>query len=183
VVDDGELLGPHRVREGDALVGLSSTGLHANGFSLIRATLLRDGPEVLRAVPEGFDRTLADELLEPTAIYAPLLRSLSRRELIRSAAHVTGGGIVGNVPRALPEGLGAEIPRGSWPVPPIFDLVQRASGASDADMDATFNMGVGMVLVVPPDGIEEVVATAEAASVRAQQIGRVVPGSGAQLLA
>jgi phosphoribosylformylglycinamidine cyclo-ligase len=180
VVEEARLLGPHRVGEGDSLIGLSSSGVHANGFSLIRATLLRDGPEVLRAVPEGFDRPLADELLQPTAIYAPLVLSLSRSRLVRSAAHVTGGGIPENVPRALPEGLGAEIRTGSWPVPPIFDLVQRASGASDADMASTFNMGVGMVLVVPSDRIDEVVARAEAASVRAHAIGRVVPGSGVQ---
>jgi phosphoribosylformylglycinamidine cyclo-ligase len=182
MVDEAGLLGPHRVREGDSLIGLSSSGVHANGFSLIRATLLRDGADVLRAVPEGFDRPLADELLQPSAIYAPLVLSLSRSGLVRAAAHVTGGGIPENVPRALPKSLGGEIWPGSWPVPPIFDLVQRASGASDADMSATFNMGVGMVMVVPSDRVEDVVAQAGAASVPAHAIGRVVPDSGVRFL-
>jgi phosphoribosylformylglycinamidine cyclo-ligase len=181
VVEEGALLGPHRVREGDALVGLSSSGPHANGFSLIRATLLREGPHVLRAVPDGFDRPLADELLEPTAIYAPLVVSLSRLRLVHAAAHVTGGGLPENVPRALPEGLGARIQRGSWPIPAIFDLVQQANGASESDMFATFNMGLGMVLVVPPDRAGEVVSRAGAAGVGAHEIGRVVPRPGVEV--
>ncbi len=178
VVEEAGLLGSHRVREGDALVGLASSGLHANGFSLVRAALLADGADALRAVPEGFDRPLADELLEPTAIYAPLILSLARDGLAHAAAHITGGGLVENVPRALPDGLGAEIDRGSWPVPRIFELVQDAAAASDADMLATFNMGIGMVLAVPKVGASEVVARAGAADTRAYLIGRVSAGSG-----
>ncbi len=178
VVEEGAVLGPHRMRDGDALVGLASSGLHANGFSLVRAALLGEGSDVLGAVPEGFDRSLADELLEPTAIYAPLVLSLARDGLVHAAAHVTGGGLLENVPRMLPDGLGAEIDRGSWPVPRIFDLVGEAAAASDADMLATFNMGVGMVLAVPNVGAIEVVARAGALDTRAYRIGRVSAGSG-----
>jgi phosphoribosylformylglycinamidine cyclo-ligase len=180
-VDDEGVIGPNRVREGDALVGLASSGLHANGFSLVRSALLAEGPHVLHAVPEGFARPLADELLEPTAIYAPLVVSLARAGLVHAAAHVTGGGLPENVPRALPEGVGAEIDIGSWPVPPIFELVRKAADASDDDMLATFNMGVGMVLVVPADRADEVVAHAADAGTQAYTIGRLTLGTGLSL--
>ena len=181
VVDDEGLIGPTRVREGDALVGLASTGLHANGFSLVRSTVLAEGPRVLDAVAEGFHRPLADELLEPTAIYAPLVVSLARAGLVHAAAHVTGGGLPGNVPRALPEGMAAEIDLGTWPIPPIFDLVRKAADASDGDMFATFNMGLGMVLVVSPNQADEVIERAADAGVQAFGIGGVSGGTGLSL--
>ena len=181
VVDDEGLIGPHRVREGDVLVGLASTGVHANGFSLIRSALLAEGPQVLDAMPEGFHRPLADELLEPTVIYAPLVVSLARAGLVHAAAHVTGGGLPENVPRALPGGLGAEIDLGSWPVPAIFELVRTRADVSDDDMFATFNMGVGMVLVVPANRADDVIERAADAGVQAFGIGRVVVGSGLSL--
>ncbi|MGH2580718.1 MAG: phosphoribosylformylglycinamidine cyclo-ligase [Actinomycetota bacterium] len=181
VVDDEGLIGPHRVREGDVLVGLASRGVHANGFSLIRSALLVEGPQMLDAVPEGFHRSLADELLEPTVIYAPLVVSLARAGLVHAAAHVTGGGLPENVPRALPGGLGAEIDLGSWAVPAIFELVRRAADVSDDDMFATFNMGVGMVLVVTPNRADDVIGQAADAGVQAFGIGRVGLGSGLSL--
>ncbi len=175
VVADTELLGPHRVREGDVLIGLGSTGLHANGFSLVRSTLLDRGREVLDAVPNGFDRPLADLLLEPTAIYAPLVREMTLAGLVHAAAHVTGGGLPENVPRALPEGLGAEVDVTTWSIPPVFGLVQRAAGASGRDMFATFNMGIGMVLVVPEHAVDEALAAASGSGARV--IGHVRVGS------
>jgi len=181
VVDDEGLIGPRRVREGDALVGLASTGLHANGYSLVRSAMLTEGPRVLDVVAEGFHRPLADELLEPTAIYAPLVVSLARAGLVHAAAHVTGGGLPGNVPRALPEGMAAEIILGTWPIPPIFDLVRKAADASDGDMFATFNMGLGMVLVVSPNQVDEVIDRAADAGVQAFGIGGVSGGTGLSL--
>jgi phosphoribosylformylglycinamidine cyclo-ligase len=146
IVEEEARLGPDRVREGDVLVGLASSGLHANGYSLIRSTVL---PGVdLAETPPGLDRPLADELLEPCAIYAPSLLPLIRDGLVRAAAHVTGGGIVENVPRVLPVGLGASIERGTWPEPAIFGFVRERAGVDDDDLFGTFNMGLGMVLVV-----------------------------------
>lgn len=173
VVDDEGLIGPHRVLEGDVLVGLASSGVHANGFSLIRSALLVEGPQMLDAVPDGFHRSLADELLEPTAIYAPLVVSLARGGLVHAAAHVTGGGLSENVPRALPNGLGAEIDLGSWAVPAIFELVRTTADVSNNDMFATFNMGVGMVLVVPPNRADDVIGQAADAGIQAFGMGRV----------
>ena len=153
-VEDAALLGPDRVEEGDVLVGLASSGLHANGYSLVRSALL---PGVdLAATPPGLDRPLGDELLAPCAIYAPEVVALANDGLLHAAAHVTGGGIVENLPRALPGGLGAEVRRGSWPEHPIFGVIQGAAGVSDDDMFATFNMGIGFVLVVAPDQASEV---------------------------
>jgi phosphoribosylformylglycinamidine cyclo-ligase len=177
VVDDTALLGPHRVREGDALIGLASSGLHANGFSLVRGALL--DRYALDAVPPELGRPLADELLEPCVVYATEVLGLARDGLIHAAAHITGGGFVENVPRALPPGSGARIRRGSWPEPAIFDLVRRASGASDDDMFSTFNMGVGMVLVVDPTDVHEIMRRNQD---RAFAIGEVRPGAGVDLV-
>jgi phosphoribosylformylglycinamidine cyclo-ligase len=177
VVDETALLGPHRVGENDVVVGLASSGLHANGYSLVRSALLPAFD--LDDTPPGLDRPLADELLEPCAIYAPEVVSLARDGLIHAAAHVTGGGVFENLPRVLPDGLGATIHRGTWPEHPIFGLVQEASGASDDDMFGTFNMGVGMLLVVAPEAVEEVRARSGHEAFR---IGEVSSPSGVRLV-
>jgi phosphoribosylformylglycinamidine cyclo-ligase len=182
VVDEAAMLGPHRVVEGDALVGLASSGLHANGYSLVRRVLLEDAGYALDDTLPRLGRTLADELLEPTAIYAPLVLALARDGLLHAAAHITGGGFAENVPRALPDGLGAEIRDGSWPVPPVFELIREAAGAPVEDMRATFNMGLGMVLAVPADRADDVVHRAVAAGAPAFTVGRVMAGSGARFV-
>jgi phosphoribosylformylglycinamidine cyclo-ligase len=170
-------LGPDRVREGDVLIGLASTGLHANGFSLVRSVLLDSGAYRLEDVPPELGRPLVDELLEPTAVYAPFVPTLAWEGVISAAAHVTGGGLPENLARVLPAGLGAEIERGAWREPPVFDLVQRASGASTEEMFRTFNMGVGMVLVTPEEHADAVLERARLASV----IGRVATGAGVRI--
>jgi phosphoribosylformylglycinamidine cyclo-ligase len=173
VVDEAALLGPHRVAEGDVVIGLASSGLHANGYSLVRSALLPTFD--LKDTPAGLDRPLADELLEPCRIYAPEVVSLTRERLLHAVAHVTGGGILENLPRALPDGLGATLRRGSWPEHPIFGLVQEASSASDDDLFATFNMGIGMLLVVGPNDADAVLSRG---SHEAFRIGEVTAGSG-----
>jgi len=173
VVEESQMLGPSRVGAGDVLVGLKSSGLHSNGYSLVRRALIEEGAYELTDVLPRLGRSLADELLEPTAIYTPLVLDLAREGLVNAAVHITGGGFDENVPRVLPEGLGAEIEWGSWPVPPIFDLVQEAAAASELDMRATFNMGIGMVLVVAPHLAAEVESRARATGVPAFVVGRV----------
>jgi len=173
VVDETSMLGPLRVREDDVLIGLASSGLHSNGYSLVRRALIEEGGYGLEEVLPRIGRPLAEELLEPTAIYAPLVLELARAGLVHAAAHVTGGGIPANLPRVLPEGLAAEVAWGSWPVPAIFDLVAEVAGASERDQRATFNLGVGMVLVVPGGGADEVLARAVAAGTAAFRIGSV----------
>ena len=171
VVEGSAMLGPRRVEAGDALVGLASSGLHANGYSLVRAALLED--HALDDVVPPLKRGLADELLEPTAIYAPLVLELARDGLVHAAAHVTGGGLPENLPRALPEGSVADVAWGSWPVPPVFEVVRSASGASEDDIRATFNLGIGMVLVVPEERVDVVLARAASSGTSAHRIGVV----------
>ncbi|HEX6547204.1 MAG TPA: phosphoribosylformylglycinamidine cyclo-ligase [Candidatus Dormibacteraeota bacterium] len=151
----------HPVREGDLLVGLPSTGLHTNGYSLARR-VFEEVP--LDHVYDELSRPLGDVLLEPHLSY---LAELQRLEW-KAAAHITGGGLLGNLPRVLPEGLAARLDRGSWPVPPIFGLIAERGRVPEEEMLGTFNMGLGMVLVCskPPPGHPVV--------------GRVVPQSGAQ---
>jgi phosphoribosylformylglycinamidine cyclo-ligase len=176
IVDERELLGPHRVREGDVLIGLPSSGLHANGYSLVRSALL--GRYRLDQILPELGRPLVDELLEPCAIYAVNMRSLAREGLLQAAAHVTGGGLVENLPRALPKGLGAEIRRGSWLEPPVFALIKEAAKASDRELFATFNMGIGMVLVVDRDRSDQVLERSEGA----RRIGVVNEQDGVRLV-
>jgi phosphoribosylformylglycinamidine cyclo-ligase len=173
VVAETDLLGPDRVAEGDVLIGLASSGLHANGYSLVRDALL-DRYD-LNSVAPGLSRPLGDELLEPCAIHTPVVLRLARDGLLHAAAHITGGGFVENIPRALPPGLGARIELGSWLVPPIFTLVADAAGASHDDMYGTFNMGIGMALVVAPGAASAVLAGAGPAAYR---IGEVTAGAG-----
>ncbi len=175
VVGANERLGPHRVTLGDVLVGLPSTGLHANGYSLVRRVFADDDLDGI--VPE-LGRSLADELLEPCRIYADEVVRLRGAGLLRSAAHITGGGLVENVPRALPDGLGAQIERGTWPQHAIFDLVRERAGAADHEMLATFNMGVGMVLVVGRDDVDDVLSRVDGAV----RIGEVVEDSGVRFV-
>jgi phosphoribosylformylglycinamidine cyclo-ligase len=119
-----------------------------------------------------------DELLEPTAIYAPLVRSLGREGLLHAAAHVTGGGLVENVPRVLPDGLGAELEPGSWPVPSVFELVAEVSGVDLEELRTTLNLGIGMVLIVAPEAVEATIDRAETLGTKGFTIGRVVRGRG-----
>ena len=173
VVEETALLGPQRVREGDVLIGLPSSGLHANGYSLVRRVLL-DGRSLDAAVPE-LGRSLADELLEPCTIHAPQVLALHRQGLVHAAAHITGGGFTENIPRMLPEGLGARIDRGSWTEPAIFGLLQREAGLGDEDLFSTFNMGLGVVLAVAPEHAETVAA-------HGPIVGRVETGPGVRVV-
>ncbi len=160
-----------RAAADDTIVGLASSGLHANGFSLVRRALLDEAGLHLDEVIAPLERPLVDELLEPTRIYAPLVLSLARDGLVHAAAHVTGGGILENLPRALPDGMRPSIRWGLWPVPPVFELLRRH--ASEDDVRATFNLGIGMVLVVEASVADEVTRRAEAAGVPAWVIGSV----------
>jgi len=169
VVDEANVLGPGRVRDGDVLVGLGSSGLHANGYSLVRRVLL-DGRPLDEPVPE-LGRSFADELLEPCAIHAPAILAMKREGLLHAAAHITGGGIVENLARILPAGLGATLDRGTWTEHPIFGLLQREAGLTDEDLFATFNMGLGMIVAVAPEH-------ADAAAAHGPVVGRVEPGTG-----
>jgi phosphoribosylformylglycinamidine cyclo-ligase len=180
LVRERDLLGPHRVRPGDALVGLRSSGVHSNGFSLIRRAL-SEGEVPLDRVPEGLGRTLAEELLEPTTIYVPAVLEAAGRGLVHAAAHVTGGGLIENVPRALPEGLGALLDRSAWSSHPVFGFIQRSADVSQEEMFGTFNMGLGMVLVTGPEQADEAVEVVRRAGVQAAPVGVVTDQPGVDI--
>ena len=176
VVERSEMLTGERIEAGDSLVGLPSTGVHSNGYSLVRK-LLVDTPDFEPdAVPEPLDATLGDTLMQPTKIYVRDVLDIRDRFDLRGAAHITGGGLPGNLPRILPAGLGAVLDESSWPLPPIFSLLERAGSLSKRDLYRTFNMGLGMVLVVPADQADDV-ATHSGGYV----IGRVVEDADARV--
>ncbi|MFL5767609.1 MAG: phosphoribosylformylglycinamidine cyclo-ligase [Actinomycetota bacterium] len=174
MVEESAVLDPAKVEEGDVLIGLPSTGLHSNGFSLVRHALLDSGKYSLEDTVEGLARPLVEELLEPTAIYAPVVVELVQAGLVKSAAHITGGGLEENIPRALPEHLGAELDTSTWDVPPIFELLRREADLTEDEMRSTFNLGLGMVFVTSSDSLDAVMAKAP----RASRVGHVVAGSG-----
>lgn len=177
IVDRSRRLEPRSVRADDRVIGLASNGVHSNGFSLIRK-ILREKRISLQRRLNG--RTLAEELLRPTRIYVrPILDLLGRRRrgTVRVLAHVTGGGLGGNLQRVLPPGFGARIHRGSWPVPPIFCHLQRWGGVSDAEMRRVFNMGIGMAAVVAPRAAPGVLKEFRRTGIRAWEIGRIVRGN------
>jgi len=148
-------IGGRRARSGDVLIGLPSSGLHTNGYSLVRGIFDTDRhPERLDEWIPVLGAKLGDALLEPHRSYLPLLRPVLG--MIRGMAHITGGGMPGNLPRVLPEGLGADIDVESWDVPPLFGLVQERGGVEEMEMFRVFNMGVGMIVVVAPDAVSEV---------------------------
>jgi phosphoribosylformylglycinamidine cyclo-ligase len=168
---------PRDVSDGDVLVGLASPGLRCNGYSLARRALLdRAGRRIGDPAWPGADRTLGDELLLPSVIYAAALGELGRAVEVHALAHVTGGGIPGNLARVLPPGLGAGVRRGAWPEPRIFSEVQAAGDVSDAEMAAVFNLGVGMIAVLPAAASAEAVSVLADAGVDAWPIGEVVEG-------
>ena len=158
-------------REGDQVWGLTSSGLHTNGYSLARQALA-DLP--LDRPAEGMDRPLADVLLEPHRCYLSTMRPLLDLGLVKAMAHITGGGLVGNIPRALPEQVAVELDWGSWPVPPIFDLIQRHAQAADDEMVRVFNLGLGWVFVAAPESA----ATIAALAPQARPVGRLVARAG-----
>jgi phosphoribosylformylglycinamidine cyclo-ligase len=170
---------PAGVRAGDRVVGIASPGLRSNGYSLARKVLVEPGDRRLDdpAWP-GADVTLGEELLRPSVIYSPAMRRLAGDVDVHAFAHVTGGGIPGNLARVLPDGLGAEIRRGSWPEPPIFGVVAEAGGVPGDEMVRVFNLGLGMLAVVPDGEVAGALESLAAAGHAAYDVGVVVDGAG-----
>jgi phosphoribosylformylglycinamidine cyclo-ligase len=164
------------IRPGDAILGLASSGLHTNGYSLARKVLLeQEGMELTQHVPE-LGRTLGDELLAPHRCYWPVVQPLLARRWLKGIVHVTGGGLTDNTPRILPPGCQAEIRLGSWPVLPIFELVARRGHVPQDDMLRTFNMGIGLALVVAERDLPRVTQALRKKREKFWIIGRIVRG-------
>jgi phosphoribosylformylglycinamidine cyclo-ligase len=166
------------VRAGDVLIGLPSSGLHSNGYSLARHVFLTQaGWTVERFVPE-LGRTLGEELLEPTRIYARAVLAVLSGVPVRGMAHITGGGLVENLPRCLPDGLGAVLDRPAWEVPPVFSLLQSLGKVDEQEMMRTFNMGLGLILVVPANAADKASHLLREAGERPLVVGEVASGAG-----
>lgn len=176
VVDESKMITGSSVQAGDVLIGLASSGVHSNGFSLVRKVLLADKGMSLADHVDVLGKTLGEELLTPTRIYVKQILSLIESYEIKAMAHITGGGFTENIPRVLPEGMQAVIDVGSWPVLPIFQLVQEAGGISFADMYKTFNMGIGMVLVVKQDDVVAIVEQLQQSGEKPYLIGQIQAG-------
>ncbi|MBI5492087.1 MAG: phosphoribosylformylglycinamidine cyclo-ligase [Deltaproteobacteria bacterium] len=148
VVDRKRLIDGSKIKAGDRIIGLASSGLHSNGYSLARKVIFEALGLNVKSVPEGFKDDIGTTLLAPTRIYVkPVLKLLKRFDVL-GMAHITGGGFTDNIPRVLPKGLKAVIEKGSWPIPPVFRLIQSGGGIDEANMFRTFNCGIGLVLIV-----------------------------------
>ncbi len=173
IVERDAILDGRAIRPGAALLGVPSSGLHSNGFSLVRKLLVDSGDFALDEDVGGFGRSLGEELVEPTRIYVDTLRNLQAHAPLLGASHITGGGLPGNVVRMLPEGCGAQLTRGSWPVPPIFGLLSEVGELTEDDMVSTFNCGLGLVVAV-----DAAHAPALVEAGLGYLVGEVVSGSG-----
>lgn len=182
IVDRPKMLDPQAVREGDVLIGLASSGLHSNGYSLARKVCIGDRSEgELREAREDLaGQSILEALLTPTRIYVKPVRTVMEEVPggIRALAHITGGGITENLNRALPAGVNAEVDLGSWPIPPVVRFACEQANLSEAEALKTFNMGLGMVLIVDPSRAEAVEAALAAAGEQTFRVGRIVAGQG-----
>ncbi len=175
-VERREMLGAGRVRRGYLLVGLPSTGLHTNGYSLARRLLFEQARLRVDSRVPDLEGTVGDELLRVHRSYLKVLRALREAGALAAAAHITGGGFTENIPRILPRGLAARIRLGSWPVLQVFRFLQKLGSISEDEMFRTFNMGIGMVLVVPPSRYKQAAALLERLKEEHYVIGQVVRG-------
>ncbi|MFI1754655.1 phosphoribosylformylglycinamidine cyclo-ligase [Streptomyces sp. NPDC020571] len=159
VVEADRLLGPDRIRTGDAVIAMASSGLHSNGYSLVRHVLLNEGGLALDAHLDGLGRTLGEELLEPTKIYSLDCLALMRTAEVHAFSHVTGGGLAANLARVIPDGLHAVVDRSTWAPGAVFDLVGRTGRVERLELEKTLNMGVGMIAIVPEESTDVALTT------------------------
>lgn len=180
VVEADEMLGAQRVKVGDVLIGLAASGLHSNGYSLVRAIIADQGWDLERPVPE-FGRTLGEELLEPTRLYSRMCLQMAKETEVHAFSHITGGGLGANLARVLPAGTVGVADRGAWPVPPVFTLLGAAGQVPGDDLEQTLNMGVGMVVAAPASSTDAIRRVAKAAGCDIFVLGSVRADDAAEL--
>lgn len=176
IVDKSKMINGSNIAAGDTVIGLASSGVHSNGFSLVRKLLLEDASYSLQQVLPELGGRLGDVLLAPTKIYVKPLLGLLKEIEVKGMAHITGGGFIENIPRMLPDGVNVDIEYGAWPILPIFKLMQTQGNISNKDMFTTFNMGIGMVLVVKEQDADAALQYLRTAGEEAYVIGRVTEG-------
>jgi phosphoribosylformylglycinamidine cyclo-ligase len=177
-VEKDNLIDGSKVAVGDVLVGLPSTGVHSNGFSLVRKVVKDGGLDLNAKYPETGEKTLGETLLTPTAIYVRPVLDLMKSVDIHGVAHITGGGFDENIPRILAPGMGVEVEEGSWKILPIFNLLERVGGIPHREMFNIYNMGIGMVLAMNADAADKAIELLSASGINARKIGKVITGAG-----
>lgn len=175
IVDKKKIIDGKRIKAGDKLIGLASSGIHSNGYSLVRK-LVNPTESSLKEYIEKLGCTLGEELIKPTRIYVKTVLDLISKFDIKGISHITGGGFIENIPRMVPEGLRIKIEKGTWPVLPIFDLLKNLGNMSERDIYNTFNMGIGMVLAVDADKANEIAAYLKTVGENAYIIGSITEG-------
>ena len=175
LVDRKKMIDGTQMKAGDAIVGIRSSGVHSNGFSLVRKIFNIDESSARRYVPE-FGKTLGEELLTPTKIYVKAVESLLSACLVKAISHITGGGFYENIPRMMTDGLTAKIEKAAVPVLPVFEVMAKTGNIPERDMFNTFNMGVGMCVAVDKNDVHKAVAAIEAAGEKAVVLGEIVSG-------
>ncbi len=175
VVDNDKIIDGATITKGDQIIGIASSGLHSNGFSLARKIFLETLKLDLGATPAGLDKPLGDTLLEPTRIYVKSILNLLRDFNIKGIAHITGGGLLENIPRILPKHCKAVIEKDSWSKPAIFEMLREGGNIPEHEMYRTFNYGIGMILVVPGKDCEDIIGRLAGLGDQAQVIGEIVP--------
>lgn len=178
VVERSKIISGNTIQPGDSVIGLPSSGLHSNGYSLARKALLEVAGWKVDTYLEELGRTIGEEMLEPTRIYVKAVLPLLENYQIKGLAHITGGGLTENIPRILPEGASVNIKNGSWPAPPIFELIREVGGVAGPEMFRTFNMGIGLVAVIPQEQADAVMSSLLSRGEKSYLIGEVVKGSG-----
>lgn len=181
VVDKNKIINGSAIKEGDVLIGIKSSGIHSNGYSLVRK-LFGEDISVLEKYDEELKAKPIDLLLTPTKIYVKSILALVEKVKVKGIAHITGGGFIENIPRIFPEGIGCEIVKNSYEVPTIFKLMQHRAEISDEQIYNTFNMGIGMVVCIAEKDVKATIAQLEATGESCAVIGRTVKGSGVKLV-
>ena len=175
IVDKNKIIDGKKIKAGDKLIGLPSSGIHSNGYSLVRK-LINPTENNLKEYVEKLGCTLGEELLKPTKIYVKTILDIIEKFEIKGISHITGGGFIENIPRMIPEGLRVKIQKGSWPVLPIFDLLRDLGNMADKDIFNTFNMGIGMILAVDSQKAEEIISYLDSQGEKAYVIGSIAEG-------
>ncbi|MBE3569438.1 MAG: phosphoribosylformylglycinamidine cyclo-ligase [Bacillales bacterium] len=179
--EKSELISGSAVEPGDVLIGLPSSGIHSNGYSLVRKIFFEEHQLEIDSQLDGLNRTLGEALIEPTRIYVKQIQSIQKRGTIKGMAHITGGGFIENIPRALPSGYGAEIAEGTWEMPAIFEVLKEYGKLDRKEMYNVFNMGIGLVLIVAAADADAVLNDLEQIGEKAFKIGQVVPQEGIRI--
>jgi phosphoribosylformylglycinamidine cyclo-ligase len=177
IIDKSRLIDGRNIKPGDKIIGLASSGLHSNGYSLVRKVLLEKAGLKLDAFVPELDNPLAEVLLTPTRIYVASVLPLLQSDMVKGIAHITGGGLTENIPRILPQNVNAQINLKSWSIPPIFDLIKELGNVPTDDMFRTFNMGIGLTLIVAAEEEERVINSLQDKGEVAYTIGEITTGS------